>query len=438
MGRFFIFLLVILLLLPVGLAALVLPAIEDEPLVSGKPVPNTESASRVRTLAHKFRNAQETDAGKKELAITEQDLASIIVFAVRSVPSARAEAQITPQGLEGRLTVGLPRTPLGRYANLGFTILPSEHGLEIESIRFGQAEYSARFLAPAMSRGLDLLLGSGSGEMLMGFVSSVRFKGGEMILTYEPGQGRSEKLSDRMNTLFDKIKNNDQLRIAHPETVQIYFRHLQETAVQLRGGYVPLSKYIAPVFRLAAESSKPGEDEAATQNRAAIMALAVYFGDQRMKALVDSSTENYFSGSRYGSHNVTIQGRHDLVQHYLTSAGLQLAAGVNVANVIGEFKEIADTLRGGSGFSFSDIAADRAGVVLAQKAGDAKHAYRMQAVLSRVKQETDYFPDISGLPDNMTQAEFESRYGNVDSARYRSLMADIERRIASVPAYGGE
>ncbi|HAK63583.1 MAG TPA: hypothetical protein DCO82_10135 [Alphaproteobacteria bacterium] len=169
-----------------------------------------------------------------------------------------------------------------------------------------------------------------------------------------------------------------------------------------------------------------------------IMALAVYFGDQRMKALVDSSTENYFSGSRYGSHNVTIQGRHDLVQHYLTSAGLQLAAGVNVANVIGEFKEIADTLRGGSGFSFSDIAADRAGVVLAQKAGDAKHAYRMQAVLSRVKQESDYFPDISGLPDNMTQAEFESRYGNVDSARYRSLMADIERRIASVPAYGGE
>lgn len=437
MGRLFVLLLVILLLVPVGLAVLVLPAIEDAPLVSGKAVPNTGSASRVKDLARRFQNAQEADAGKKELAITEQDLASIIVFAVRGVPSARADAQITGKGLEGRLTVGLPQTPLGRYVNLGFTILPSEHGLEIESIRLGKTEYSAHFLAPAMRRGLDLLLGPGSGEMLMGFVSSVRFTGGEMILTYEPGQDRSVKLTDRMNTLFDKIKNNDQLRIADPETVQIYFSRLQETAAQLRGGYVPLAQYIAPVFRLAAERSKAGADEAVTQNRAAIMALAVYFGDERMKALVDRSTENDFSGSRYGSYNVTIKGRHDLVQHYLTSAGLQLAAGVNVANVIGEFKEIADTLLGGSGFSFSDIAADRAGVVLAQKAGDAQHAYRMQAVLSEVKQETDYFPDISGLPDNMTQAEFESRYGDVESARYRELMADIERRIANVPAYGG-
>ena len=438
MGRLFILLLVIILLVPVGLAALVLPAIEDEPLVRGKAAPNSGSASRVKTLARKFQHAQETGAGKKELAVTEQDLASIIDFAVRGVPSARAEAQITPQGLEGRLTVGLPPTPLGRYVNLGFTILPAEHGLEIESIHLGQAEYSAGFLAPVMSYGLDLLLGAGSGEMLMGFVSSVRFTGEEMILTYEPGQDRSTRLTDRMNTLFDKIKGNEQLRIADPETVLIYFSRLQETAVHLRGGYVPLAKYIAPVFRLAAERSRAGEDEAVTQNRAAIMALAIYFGDDRMKALIDSSTENYFSGSRFGSHNVTIKGRHDLVQHYLTSAGLQLAAGVNVANVIGEFKEIADTLRGGSGFSFSDIAADRAGVVLAQRAGDERHAYRVQTVLSEVKQETDYFPDIAGLPDNMTQAEFERRYGDVESARYRALMADIERRIAHVPAYGGD
>ena len=438
MRRIAVLFLLLILLLPLGLGVLVFMAIEDSPaVVKRAAMANSENAGRVRALVNKYRDGLKSDQGTKEIPVTGQDLESIIAFAARGVRSARADAQINAQGLDAQLTLALPANPVGRYLNLGFGILPSDQGVVLKHVSFGKTVFSAQFLVPALSWGIDLVLGQGSGATITSMISGVRFADDKMILTVTPGQDRSKLLSEKLNGLFDKIKDSEQLRIADPEIVQIYYSRLQQIAAEVRGGYVPLNKYIGPVFELAASRSTLGEAQAVTENQAAIMALAIYFGDSRMKKLVDVTTENYFAGSKLGSHNVTVNRRHDLVQHYLTSAGLQLAAGAGIANAIGEFKEITDTLRGGSGFSFSDIAGDRAGVVMAEKASSNKDALRIQSVLAKVKTEDDFFPDISGLPDNMTQKEFEQRYGDVESPRYRELLADIEGRIARVPAYGG-
>jgi len=37
----------------------------------------------------------------------------------------------------------------------------------------------------------------------------------------------------------------------------------------------------------------------------------------------------------------------------------------------------------------------------------------------------------------LTQQEFERRFGDVESALYLELLADIERRIVQIPVYGG-
>jgi hypothetical protein len=424
--------LAMLLFLPLSAGYLLFTAIGDRPHVD-KPaaVANSQNAERVRNLVRNYRS-NETE----ELSITGQDLESIIAFGVRGVPSARADAQINEQGLEARLTITLPANPVGRYLNLGFNIPPSEQGMAIKQITLGETVISAGLLAPAAGWLFDFLLGEGSGESFAGMVQKVRFGEDKMLLTMAPGQVNTREMTGKLDKLFDRIKDSEQLRIADPEIVQLYFNQLRETAASVRGGYVPLTRYIRPVFEMAASRSISGGAQVVTENQAAIMALAIYFGDSRMQKLVERSHEELFPKTRLGSHNVTLKGRHDLVQHYLTSAGLQLAAGAGVANAIGEFKEIADTLRGGSGFSFSDIAGDKAGVTLAVQASEPASAQRLQAAMARVENETDFFPDITGLPDNMTQAEFERRYGNVESQRYQEVLADIERRIALVPAFG--
>ena len=49
--------------------------------------------------------------------------------------------------------------------------------------------------------------------------------------------------------------------------------------------------------------------------------------------------------------------------------------------------------------------------------------------------EETVFPSISGLPSQMSEAEFENRFGAVDSAQYKAMLREIDSRIASLPFF---
>ena len=57
----------------------------------------------------------------------------------------------------------------------------------------------------------------------------------------------------------------------------------------------------------------------------------------------------------------TMLGRRDLAQHFVLSAFLAANSGTQAAEAAGLAKEVVDA-QGPSGFSFTDIAADRAGI----------------------------------------------------------------------------
>jgi hypothetical protein len=44
-------------------------------------------------------------------------------------------------------------------------------------------------------------------------------------------------------------------------------------------------------------------------------------------------------------------------------------------------------------------------------------------------------PDVSDLPEFLTEAEFRARYGGVGSAAYLRVLADIEARIEALPLW---
>lgn len=53
--------------------------------------------------------------------------------------------------------------------------------------------------------------------------------------------------------------------------------------------------------------------------------------------------------------------RTDLAQHFIGAVVLSASMNRRVANALGEAKELSDSQAGGSGFSFVDLAADKAG-----------------------------------------------------------------------------
>jgi hypothetical protein len=118
----------------------------------------------------------------------------------------------------------------------------------------------------------------------------------------------------------------------------------------------------------------------------------------------------------------------------MISAALSANTGGPFADAVGIYKEVADA-RGGSGFSFNDIAADRAGSRLGELAEGRDSARRLQARLSVPLTERVLMPDTRDLPEFMPEAEFMRRFGGVGAPAYARMMADIDARIAALPLY---
>jgi hypothetical protein len=93
-------------------------------------------------------------------------------------------------------------------------------------------------------------------------------------------------------------------------------------------------------------------------------------------------------------------------------------------------KEKLDALTRGSGFSFCDLTAERAGVRFASVAtGWESLAKAMQLRLQNSFAANDFFPPTADFPENLTVEEFRRNFGGVGSQRYRQELRKIEKRL---------
>jgi hypothetical protein len=172
------------------------------------------------------------------------------------------------------------------------------------------------------------------------------------------------------------------------------------------------------------------------ENRAAILALGMLLGHWRVETLVGRVTDGgTMQKAVRAFRGTTLRGRDDWTKHFFVSASLTALAIGSVSDAAGIFKEELDA-GGGSGFSFGDLLADRAGTTFAATATrDEGTARAFQARLAKGVAIDDVFPSAAGLPEGIQDAELRARYGGVGGAGYRSLLDEIERRLATCGAY---
>lgn len=191
------------------------------------------------------------------------------------------------------------------------------------------------------------------------------------------------------------------------------------------GDEVPLETLLPPMFDLARERSAGGEDPK-QENRAAILALAL-MAEGRSFASLSPAARDWPAPPR---RVVTLGGRHDLARHFLIAALLTFEGGEKLADSMSLAKEVDDA-RYGSGFSFTDLAAGRAGARFARLAIESPRG--LQRVVAAGVAGSDLLPVVSDLPEFMPQREFRRRYGEVGSPAYRARMAEIEARLDALP-----
>jgi len=171
-------------------------------------------------------------------------------------------------------------------------------------------------------------------------------------------------------------------------------------------------------------------------NRAAILALGLALGDESLARFVGLDRESELvRQSALLRQGTTLREREDWTRHFFVSASLAVLEHPLVSDAGGLMKEQLDALTGGSGFSFCDFAADRAGVRFAGAATNSeKDASAMQGLLMGGFNVNDFFPAVDDLPENLTTEQFRSEYGSVGSQSYRQKIIEIETRLNSCAA----
>ena len=189
------------------------------------------------------------------------------------------------------------------------------------------------------------------------------------------------------------------------------------------------------VFALARERS--AERDPVIENRAGIFALGVLLGHHRVQEFLGWVLPDRDNGAaRLILRRVTLRERSDWTKHFCVSAALTLLSDDVVSDAVGLLKEELDADIGGSGFSFADLLADRAGTTFAARATqDTRTAREMQDRIARGFRVEEFFPPAADLPEGITDAELQSRYGGVGGKAYLRLIGEIEQRIAACAAY---
>lgn len=422
--------LVVLVALPVIAAFLFL---EKAPAVYGTKAVDVKHAAITRSFAKRVISDVTSPKKLVLLFAEENELNAVAAFANRTIPILSGRISIEDMGMVAVMTLQLPENPFGRYINTRIYFSPSDNGLDISKFAVGKIRIHHSIAQLFIKTSLNILLGNGQGTAIFDAVKKVSFKDQVVSVQFTP----LPDIKMRFNMFKDRIKKfRDSVNpVCDPAIVKIYYKKLIEIERTFQSDQkISLSKFMAPLFELANRRSNTGNHS--EENAAALLALSVYAGHWRFEQFTGDVRSDQMPSNPSITKNMVLAGRQDLRLHFIVSAGIKVIADAGVSFAAGEFKELLDAQYGGSGFSFADLAADRAGTYFAQMAiSDSKNSEKLQRIIMRNPEETVFFPDIRWLPEGISQDRFKAEFEHVASDRYKALVNSIDQQIMNLPLY---
>lgn len=206
--------------------------------------------------------------------------------------------------------------------------------------------------------------------------------------------------------------------------------HLLEHADEIPDGDEGFSELLKIAFKFAEDNSH-GTD-AVEPNKAAILALGVILGEERVAKVAGRGINIERRPEIKQLHQrISVRGRNDLSRHFWVSAALAVLSDERRSMDVGITKELMDATPGGSGFSFVDLTADRAGTLLAGIATrSSDSASDLQMKIRGGIEIDDFFPEIDGLPEGISRDDYQNKYGGLGGAETNRIVEEIRSRLA--------
>lgn len=220
------------------------------------------------------------------------------------------------------------------------------------------------------------------------------------------------------------------LLITQPETLEFYHQQInlivQHHNPEQR---LSLASLLQPLFKLAWQRSTPAT--AISDNIAIIYAICAYVNRNEIPFYLPITQPL----TQIHSYPVYLYKRTDQAKHFMLSAALTVSGGPHLADLLGQEKELRDAFSS-SGFSFIDLAADRAGMKFSERAtASAKDAKELQAIMAGITDYHSFMPVTQDLPEKLNNAQFTQQFDSITSPAYRQLLQKIDNRIEALPIY---
>ncbi len=398
--------------------------LEKHPLVTTKQNLSHKDVERAKRLLKQNDPDKLKQNSLNTLVVSERDLNLLLNYGLSRVDALAGQLDLNVGNLGAQLTLSLPKNPFGSYLNMFTSVSYASDQLQVEKFRMGKLIIPPWLINPLLTIIHGSLLRYDNYQRVLDQVDSFNLREDKLIVGYRWRKELKDDLKSQARALL--ISDHDKTLI------KIYEDQLIRVSGAMPNKSVSLADLLNKLFLTAKKRTANGSS-AKDENRALILALAMY---------VNGTDVNKFIGKpSKGSHppqrrlDLRLRSRGDLAQHFIISAAITVSVNSGIADAIGLFKELDDS-KGGSGFSFADLAADKAGVRFAQIAtGSKKQATAIQAKMSKKISETDFMPRIDQLPESIMELEFKKRYREVGTPEYELVETEINRRIANCRIY---
>ncbi len=414
MRLFFRLFLLLIVCLPLALAGLLYLALDTRPSVNRAAEITPPNIERAKRILDQNDPRRLKPGARRTIVIAEGDLDLAANYLARQYFAGGARVDLRRGVVEIAASLRAPALPV--YLNWQSTLAENGALPRIESLRLGRIPVPPRLAYAIMPRLFALVFNDADIRSFENVVKKVAIRDNRLALTYE----WQADLPNKLRTAL--VSEEDRARL------RAYQERLAAVSRSLAPADASLTKLLIPLFTLAAERARGGD--AVAENRAAIFLLTLYVNGQNLAALLPEA-KNW---PQPMARRVLLNDRDDFPKHFMVSAALAARAGGPLSDAVGLYKEIADA-RGGSGFSFNDIAADRAGTRFGETAAQSGSARQLQERLRAGAAEKDLMPATADLPEFMPEGEFQRRFGGIDAPPYKKMMAEIEARIAALALY---
>lgn len=356
---------------------------------------------------------------QQTIKLSEKDLNIALSYLLNHYAQTTSHITVEPDHLKFKISVLLNRRLSRRYLNFSFRLSKRKGYPIIESLQIGKIQVADEFAGIILEKIINYTPLQNYYILLAQHIKNIQISQ-ERLLTINYITLNDLELKRRLslsNVNFQRVLVYQQL------ITQVISQHNPKIRLSLADLFIPL-------FKLAYHRSN--NNTAIAENRAALIAISTYVNKSEIEAYIPFDIGPEIKRA----YPTSLYRRTDMAKHFVASAVLAATGAEGIAQHLGLQKELNDAKKGGSGFSFVDLAGDRAGLKFGKRAvSSSENARKLQKMISESKDYCSFMPEVRDLPEHMTDKQFKQKYHSIYSPEYQQMLKKIDQRIAKLEIY---